>query len=207
MLHILKKHRIYPVVFFSLYTGMRMGETLSLTWKDVDLDDDIICVTKAFEFEKSKPKPKATKTANGIRDIPMPSVLKEYLLKYKTVTKKSLYVFPGHSGGPMGQTEIKRLWRKAKNRINNWFKNNEDMKEHQFNLTFRLLRHTYCTGLYDADIDELSAAKLMGHDVVIMRKIYTHLSEKRKKKTTIKLESLYQDKDSRERITELQSRQ
>jgi hypothetical protein len=32
---------------------------------------------------------------------------------------------------------------------------------------------------------------MMGHDVVIMREIYTHISEERKKQTIAKIKTLY----------------
>jgi site-specific recombinase XerD len=77
--------------------------------------------------------------------------------------------------------------------LRTWFddEDNKDFKQYKFNLNFRLLRHTYCTGLYDAGIDELSAAEIMGHDVIIMRSIYTHIQEARKHKTITKLDTIY----------------
>jgi len=223
MLEILAGHRVYPVVFTMLYTGMRLGEALALLWSDIDFDNKIIKVSKAFEYDHSKPKNKDPKTENGFREIPMPSVLLDYLKQCQKTSKKSLYVFPGHHGGPMGESELNRIWRSAQKRINNWFYGKEktierkikkatspevkeslekQLKEAQtfteenyFNLTARLLRHTYCTGLYDAGVDEVSAAKIMGHDVSIMREIYTHIQESRKKRTAIKIENLYKDDD------------
>ncbi len=172
-----------------------MGEALALLRNDIDLEEGIIKVTKATEFYKSKPKTKTTKTYRGIRDIPIPEELLNYLKQYQKTAKNSLYLFPGHAGDPMGLSELNRIWRSANKRIKNWFKHkdNEKMIDHKFILTFRLLRHTYCTGLYDAGIDEVSAAELMGHDINIMRKVYTHLSNERKKKTIAKLETLYKE--------------
>jgi integrase len=199
MLHILKDSNIYPLMFTILYTGMRLTEALALLWKDIDFENGIIKVTKGTEFDHAKPKQKATKTPKGNRDIPIPEVLSKYLKQYqkpaKNKTKKSLYVFPGHNGGLMGKTELKRTYRKAKEKVHEWFedKENEKMAEHSFDFRFRLLRHTYCTGLYDAGIDEISAAEIMGHDIDIMREVYTHISDTRKKKTVTKLETLYQE--------------
>jgi len=111
-------------------------------------------------------------------------------------------------GGQMGLTEIERTWKHAKKVIKKWFEKEENIKkykengielsEHTFNLTFRLLRHTYCTGLYDAEVDEVSAAEIMGHDVNVMREVYTHISESRKKQTIVKLEKLYKDNEDNE---------
>ena len=94
----------------------------------------------------------------------------------------------------MGLTELNNHWRKAQKKIKKWFENNPDAGIEPFNLTCRLLRHTYCTGLFDAEIDEVSAAEIMGHDVSIMREVYTHISDEREKATVEKIEALYKTK-------------
>lgn len=199
LLDILNGHKVYPLVFTLLYSGMRMGEAFALFWKDIDFEKVIIKINKATEYEKSQPKRKDPKTKKGFRDIPMPIMLSEYLKQHKINIKKGLYVFPGHAGGPVGLTEITRIWKKAQNKVTKWFNDNknkpnaERVKIDEFNLTFRLLRHTYCTGLYDAGIDEVSAAEIMGHDVNIMRTIYTHIQKSRKIKTIKKIDTIYEE--------------
>jgi len=197
MLHILEKERIYPLVYTLLYTGMRMGEALALTWKDVDLEKRIIKVNKALEFKDAKPLLKAPKTKNGYRDIPISEKLYSFLEKYKETIKNSIYVFPSPEGSMMTYTQITRLYKKAKKKIDKWFEENEEMQKYKFDFTFRLLRHTFCTGLFDAGVDELSAADIMGHDVVVMRSIYTHIQESRKAQTAVKIESLYEEKNEK----------
>lgn len=196
LLDLLKDHRTYPIIFTILYTGMRMGEALALFINDIDFDNSIIKVNKATEYDHYKPLSKDPKTERGFREIPMPEQLSSYLKQYlKKRKSKKLYVFPGNAGGPMGLTEMKRLWKKANKILAKWFKDekNKEMKEHEFTLTFRLLRHTYCTGLFDAEIDEVSAAEIMGHDVGVMREVYTHIQGERKKTNSIKLENLYKE--------------
>ena len=193
LLEILKGNRLYPLIYTMLYTGMRQGEALALTWSDIDFENKRIIVSKAIEYEKSKSKTKDPKTERGFRQIPIPEELVEYLQEYKKKTK-SIYVFPGHAGGLIGLTELNNHWRKAKRKIAKWFEANPDTSIEPINLTCRLLRHTYCTGLFDAGIDEVSAAEIMGHDVSIMREVYTHISDERKKATVEKIEMLYKSK-------------
>ena len=51
------------------------------------------------------------------------------------------------------------------------------------------LRHTYCTILYEAGVDVLTAKELMGHaDITTTMGIYTHLREEREKKSITKLD-------------------
>lgn len=185
-----KDHRMFPLIFTMLYTGMRQGEALALTWADVDFANKVIHVSKAIEYEKSKPKVKPPKTENGYREIPMSEELKSFLLERKSKTN-SIYVFPGHAGGMMGMTELFNQWKKAIKKIEKWFEENPAAGIEPFHLTCRLLRHTFCTALYDAGIDALTAARIMGHDVNTMMKIYTHISEERQKTTVEKINTIY----------------
>ena len=193
LLEILQGHRMYPLIYTMLYTGMRRGEALALAWSDIDFKNKIIHVSKSTEYEGPKPKKKAPKTENGYRDIPMSNELIDFLQDQKKKSK-SIYVFPGHAGGPMGLTELKNQWRKANNKIEKWFTEHPDTDIEPINLTSRLLRHTFCTAMYDAGIDEITAARIMGHDVGTMKKIYTHISEHREKKTVKKIKMLYKPK-------------
>ena len=56
---------------------------------------------------------------------------------------------------------------------------------------FHALLHTHATNLFDADFDILAISKRLGHSsVTIILDIYTHLNEKRKKKTAKRLHGL-----------------
>lgn len=195
MLKILEGERFYPILMMILYTGMRMGEALALLWDDIDFDNKIIRVYKALEFRNSQPEEKGPKTERGFRDIPIPKELFDYLIEYKETTKGN-YVFTYYPGKQMTLTQITRIHRQAKGKIEEWFddEENKEFLQYKFNLNFRLLRHTYCTGLYDANIDDVSAAEIMGHDVVIMKGIYTHIQDARRYKTAAKIDTLYKNK-------------
>ena len=55
------------------------------------------------------------------------------------------------------------------------------------------LRHTYCTMLYEAGVDVLTAKEQMGHsDVKTTLGIYTHLDSTHKQRNMDKLDALYQ---------------
>lgn len=56
------------------------------------------------------------------------------------------------------------------------------------------LRHTYCTMLYEAGIDVLTAKEQMGHsDVKTTLGIYTHLDSTHKHRSMEKLDALYRE--------------
>ncbi len=56
------------------YTYLRPNELAALQWKDVDLVEGVIHVTKAWDFDADEPKP-YTKTAAGIRPVPIEAAL------------------------------------------------------------------------------------------------------------------------------------
>ncbi len=56
--------------------------------------------------------------------------------------------------------------------------------------TWHCLRHTYASILYDADVDVLTAQKLLGHsDIKTTLGIYTHLSKEKETHNIAKLNS------------------
>lgn len=192
MLKILSDHKIFPLAFTILNTGLRLTEAIALMRKrDLDLEKRKIFVRESTEFIKSQPGQKNTKTKRGAREIPIPSSFAAWLEDYLAQAQKSLYVFPGHHGGQMGQTELKNMQRKANAKVKKWFDDNRGEEDSRFRLHFKTLRHTYCTELYDLEVDELSAAAIMGHTVAIMREIYTHIQKERKEQTVVKIEGLY----------------
>lgn len=155
--------------YWLLYTGMRRGELLALTWEDVDIQDRIIHVNKSVYYINTVPHLKAPKTTNGVRDIPIP-------LKLLDKLKPSLnLVFPGSNGKLMPEYEVRRKW-------------DAYCKASGVNCTPHQLRHLYATALFEAGVDELDAQDLMGHaDIATTKRIYTHIRDERRRLTYDKL--------------------
>lgn len=194
LLEVLQGQPIFPLVFTILNSGLRATEALALMrTRDLDLDNNKIYVRESTEFVRAQPQKKPTKTKRGVRAIPVPSSFADWMQGYLSGVK-SLYVFPGTDGGQMGRTKMVNMQRKANKKLNQWFDAHPDQGEHRFKLHFRTLRHTYCTELFDLGVDELSASRIMGHTVTIMREIYTHIQKDREEQTIEKIENLYQEK-------------
>lgn len=150
-----------PLVLTCLYAGLRRGEALALRQEDVDRKHRVIHVTKAVEFIGNRPEIKLPKTATGIRDVPIPSILLPLLPKGKG------YLFPGEDPDtPMTKTMFRKRWLKY-------------CKEIGYDVTPHQLRHGYATFLYEAGVPVLAAQKMLGHaNASTTMNIYTHLREK-----------------------------
>lgn len=153
-----------------LFTGMRRGEALALTDKDVDFKNKRIYVNKSVYFIGNKPQIKSTKTAAGTREIYLLDCLADKL------KGKKGYIFGGDK--PMTEQAFKRAWEHYS-------------KDSGVTITPHQLRHAYATLLFDAGIDPKSAQALLGHsDYKTTMDIYTHISESRKKLDFEKLNSI-----------------
>lgn len=157
--------------YLILYTGLRRGEALALTYGDIDRKNDIIHVTKSLIHDSNKPIITKPKTEAGVRDVILPKVLKRELPKGKA----NALLFPNEKGEYLHQSNFNRLWKKYK-------------EESGVTITPHQLRHAYATMLYEAEIDEKDAQELMGHaNITLTRDIYTHISKSRLKLSDKKL--------------------
>lgn len=73
---------LYHLLFNNqFYMGMRIGETLALTWEDVDLENNTIAIKKTWS--KDLHKITTPKTPNSYRTITMPKFLSDEYREFK----------------------------------------------------------------------------------------------------------------------------
>lgn len=73
---------LYHLLFDNqFYMGMRIGETLALTWEDVDLENNTIAIKKTWS--KDLHKITTPKTPNSYRTITMPQFLSDEYKEFK----------------------------------------------------------------------------------------------------------------------------
>lgn len=162
---------------FLLLTGCRRGEALALEKKDVDFENGTVHINKTVEWISNTPHIKnSPKTDAGVRSIPLPDVLLDYLGKIKTK-----YLFPNDQDEIMRNGQVARAWEKYKS-------------ETGVLCTPHQLRHAYATILYDAGIDVKTAQAYLGHsDIQTTLAIYTHLSDARQTEKAEQLKNYLND--------------
>ena len=153
-----------------LYTGIRRGEALALTYEDIDWENELININKSLYHKHNLPEIKSPKTESGVRSIPLLKPLKDVLDPNKTGI-----IFANDSGDYLkaSQVETKLKWYRRETGIL--------CSPHQ-------LRHEYATLLHEADIVDKDAQELLGHSQISTTKdIYMHITPRRLKQTAAKL--------------------
>ncbi len=156
------------LAYLLLYTGLRKGEALALTYEDIDYKNNRIFVTKSVYHDGNIPHVKQPKTEAGEREVYLFSCLADKL----HAAGKTGLIFPGHDGELMHKSSFAKRWKKYQN-------------ENGITITPHQLRHAYASYiLFDAGVDVKAAQSLLGHaDISVTQNIYTHITEAHRQST------------------------
>lgn len=188
------EHRAKIAAILMLFCGLRVGELLALKWSDIDLDNKKLSVNKSAEQIGNNLYEITPHTKNGRdRYLPIPDNIIEYL-KHEKERTLSYLVCPKLDGSLQTPSSYNNMWNSYQTEINyqqyckiQRAQNRECKSKYAPSgiprvierFTAHQLRHTYCTMLYFAEVDVLTASKLMGHSSIeLTLRIYTHLDEK-----------------------------
>jgi len=139
-----------------LYTGLRMGELLSLRWSDVDFNSNVILVQNSKSF--------TTKTGKS-RTVSMSNSALNLLRKRKeNVRFECETVFYNKQGKPLKEGTVSQ---KFKRYIRRAGLNDK--------LHFHSLRHSFASGLVTSGVSLYAVQKLLGHSTSRTTEIYAHL--------------------------------
>ncbi len=148
---------------FLMFTGMRPGEVYALRWEDIDAENGLIHIRRGSRFANNKFLLGDTKTAKGVRSIPLAPKLIEIL----SPLSESGFIFtrtdPKHAGEPYTEQTHKRAWERIKRTIDV-----HGMIPYE-------ARHTYATELATRGVPMKTAITIMGHtDERMMMSRYAH---------------------------------
>lgn len=158
--------------------GLRREEIIALSRTDIDFRQNVIHVTKAVAIVKNVPVLKETKSAAGVRDVPMPDFLAKYCRQYLK-THKDIILFANEKGNYFGSATYNRLWARIIAELYKDLSPVQQIQEPQ-DLTAHILRHNYCTELCYAGISVKEIARLMGHsNYKMIMEVYSHIDGKK----------------------------
>lgn len=177
---------LFTVLFF---TGLRLGEALALTWKDIDFSYNTIHVTKSIYVNKGISHISTTKTKAGTRRIVINRKLSnqlstwqrqqsELLHKY-TEDPQSLQVF---QNSPIMIT---------KNNIEKQYKRILERDETLKKIRIHDFRHSHASLLINQGEDYLVVKERLGHaSITTTIDSYSHLYPSKQKDLADKLDDL-----------------
>jgi len=159
--------------FLTLYTGLRRGEALALTYEDIDRKNNLIYVSKSVYYINNKPYIKEPKTEAGKRAVPLLAPLKTVLPK-----NKKGYLFSNSDGTLLKEYQVEDLLIKYR-------------RETKTTFTPHQLRHAYATILHENGIAAKDAQEILGHaQISTTLDIYTEFRENRAAELSKKLNQL-----------------
>ena len=156
----------YIGVVICLYTGIRLGELLALTWDDIDFNTGLLTINKTqysaklngkYQMIVDKPK-----TKKSIRVIP---ISKDLIKILKSIKKenKSKYVITTRNKDMVGNRSYQRTFEFILEKLNVNYRN------------FHSLRHTFATSALEIGMDVKTLAEILGHtNAMITLNRYSH---------------------------------
>ena len=170
------------------FSGMRKGEALALTWKDLDFVNETVSINKTLTRGlENRLIIQTPKTATSKRAIVLDAITlsmlnnwrkqqaKDFLkLGFNTMNENQL-IFPNTKNELMVPT-------KPDQKLDRIIKKNELKR-----ITIHGFRHTHCSLLFEAGASVKEVQDRLGHsDIQTTMNIYAHVTEKAKEKTAEK---------------------
>lgn len=206
-------NRYYPIFTVMLWTGMRVGEVLGLTWDDIDFENNEIDVNHTLLYydkgkgEGSDYKINPPKTKSSNRTVPMLPKVREALLKEKEYQEQlgikcvsevdglTNFIFLNNKGKVLSHKKLNHKLSVICNAINEELRTDKSRTVNDFpHVHNHMLRHTFATRMREAGADMKAVSDMMGHEgILITLKTYTDASREFKRREITVLKDYYEN--------------
>jgi integrase len=162
-----------PLLATAIFTGLRQGELLGLTWADIDLRAGLVRVRKQLDRDGVRVSPK---TPQAVREVVLMPALGHILRQHRLSSRFSgdyAPVFASSAGTPMHYRNVTR--RGLAVAIERAGLNGHDRPS----LRFHDLRHTFASLLIAEGGNVVFVSRQLGHaSADITLKVYAHLFDR-----------------------------
>lgn len=167
------------------YCGLRREEALALTASDFDWSHKVVRIRRVIIFVGNNPELKDyPKSANGLRDVPLPDTLIERIREYVDSTEG--FLFRGKNAEMMTLSAYVKMWDSIVTALNVAVGYNPNAKKERMerpitDLTAHIFRHNYCTELcYQIpSISTKMIARILGDTEKMVLDVYSHIVEQK----------------------------
>lgn len=179
----LGRDRLGPAILTLLGTGLRRGELLGLTWRDVDLENGVLRVRENLVELRKGPRRQEPKSEASRREVPLPRLVAEALRRHKErMEREGSYrpdgpVFCTSKGTEIHPRNFNRKFEQLRKRAGL-----EGVSPH-------VLRHTFATRLLELGQDLKVVQELLGHSQIsVTADTYAHVTERLKRQAADRLD-------------------
>lgn len=184
------KYTTRYMIITAIYTGMRIGEILALKWSDLDLINNTLSITKAYDYVAKELK--EPKNQSSVRTIRINKRLVNLLKELKVNNQE--FIFANSKGmlpSPAGA--------------------NKTLKKHlaacginKEGFHFHSLRHTHVAMLLFNGVQLYAISKRLGHsNMLVTAKIYSYMIDEYKAQQDKKIETILNDFNNQPKLKAL----
>lgn len=165
-------------IYICLCAGLRIGEVCALVWDDIDVESEVINVSKTIQriyvIEGGEKHTEVIidtpKSKNSIREIPIAKDLLKMIKPFKKVVNGGFYVLT-NSAQPTEPRTYRNYYKRLMKEL--------DMPK----LKFHGLRHSFATRCIESRCDYKTVSVLLGHsNISTTLNLYVHPNMEQKKK-------------------------
>ena len=165
-------------IYICLCTGLRIGEICALKWEDIDMDSDMIRISKTIQRIYVKNGTDChteviidtPKTMNSMRVIPIPRDLRRMLHAHRRSADGKCFLIT-NSPRPVEPRTYRNYYNKLMNELK------------MPKLKFHSLRHSFATRCIESRCDYKTVSALLGHsNISTTLNLYVHPNMEQKKR-------------------------